>query len=135
MALQQLQQLGFLLRAWIGDLSLPVMIPPKQVCREVMESFEMQKPRQAIAILSRFYGISPMKLIIADEPLKKRIRAGYTNGLAIVDKEFEASDVLHEFYHHLLCFLKNYDRAEWVTERQADIFASKIAYGGIDTNE
>lgn len=125
-----LQQLGFLLRAWIGDLSLPVIIPPKQVCREVMDSFEMQKPQQAIAVLSRYYGISPMKLIISDRPLKKEIQAGYIDGLAIVNEEFEPSDILHEFYHHLLCFLNSYDRAEWVRERQAEIFASKIAWEG-----
>ena len=99
------------------------LVPPKKVREEFRLTYELQGAQKAVDLLSKYYKIRRMKIVIDGRKAGRRNHACYyyDDHSAYFRKErIEKRLVLHEFYHHLIYAKKLKVRGE---EKEADKFA------------
>ena len=96
------------------------LIPSRKVCEEFHLTYELKGAQKAIDLLSRYYGIRRMKIVVDGRRVGNTDKACYYEFVAYFKKkELNKRNVLHEFYHHL-AYVLELDMSEIKEEREAN---------------
>jgi hypothetical protein len=103
-----------------------IRVPCKKVREQFLLVYELSGSQKAVNFLSEYYGIKKMKIILNGKKLGRGYEAFYYHGKAYFSKRsLNKSNVLHEFYHHLV-EAKGLEMSESVEEKQANAYASGL---------
>ena len=102
------------------------VVPPKKVCEEFYLTYELKGAQKAVDLLSRYYGIRRMKIIVNGRMVGKGNEACYYECTAYFKKMgLNKRNVLHEFYHHFAKFY-NLDLSDSKEERNANRYSRML---------
>ena len=102
------------------------LIPSKKVCEEFYLTYELKGAQKAVDVLSRYYGIRRMKIVVDGRRVGNNDKACYDEYVAYFKKkELNKHNVLHEFYHHL-AYIFDWEMSEKREEREANRYAITI---------
>ena len=95
------------------------MIPSKKICEKFCLVYELKGAQKAVDMLSRYYGIRRMKIVVDGRKVGNSDDACYYDYVAYFKKrKLNKRNVLHEFYHHL-AFIYDLDLSDSREEREA----------------
>ena len=101
-------------------------VPSRKVREEFRLIYELKGAQKAVDILSRYYGIRRMRIVVDGRKVGNNDKACYYDYIAYFKKsELNKRNVLHEFYHHL-AFIYGLDLSDSREEREANLFARVI---------
>ncbi len=103
-----------------------IRIPPKKVCEKFHLTYELKGAQKAVNVLTQYYGIRKMKIIMNGRRVMRACDCDYFEGIACFTKKgLNRKNVLHELYHHLVesYGLEMSDRKE---EKEANRFVGEI---------
>ena len=104
------------------------LIPSKKVCEKFYLTYELKGAQKAIDLLSRYYGIRRMKIVVDGKRVGNSDEACYDEYVAYFKKSgLNKRNVLHEFYHHL-AYVFDWDMSEKKEEREANWYAKVILF-------
>jgi len=104
------------------------MMPSRKVREEFRLTYELKGAQKAVDMLSRYYGIRRMKIIVDGRKVGNSDDACYYDYVAYFKKRsLNKRNVLHEFYHHLANIL-DLDLSDSKEEREANQFAKRFLY-------
>jgi len=96
------------------------LIPSKKVCEEFYFTYELKGAQKAVDVLSRYYGIKRMKVVVDGRKVGNGYVACYNDNFAYFKKRgLNKRNILHEFYHHLVNVF-NWDMIIKLEERKAN---------------
>ena len=104
-----------------------IRIPAMKVCREFHLTYELRGAQKGVDVLTRYYGIRRMKIVVDGRRVGNGCEAEYfEGGYALFTKRgFKKINVLHELYHHVVEFY-GLDMSEKKEERLANVFVKKV---------
>ena len=102
------------------------LIPSRKVREEFHLTYELKGAQRAVDLLSRYYGIRRMKIIVDGRRVGNNYQDCYEEHVAYFKKKgLNKRNVLHEFYHHL-AYLFDWDISERKEEKQASWYSRII---------
>ena len=107
------------------------IIPSKRICEEFYLAYELKGAQRAVNLLTKYYKIRKMKIIVNGHKVGNNNKASYnyTNYTAFFKKNgINRFNVLHELYHHI-ANVENWEFSDKREEREADKYAKKILNG------
>jgi len=85
------------------------VIPSRKVREEFYLTYALKGAQKAVDMLSRYYGIRRMKILVDGRKVGNSDDACYYDYIAYFKKRgLNKQNVLHEFYHHLANILDLY---------------------------
>ena len=103
-----------------------IRIPSKKVCREFRLIYELKGAQSGVDVLTEYYGIPRMKIILDGRKVGRGNDADYFEGIACFTKKgLKKRNVLHELYHHIVDN-KDLDMARKEEEREASVFVREV---------
>ena len=110
------------------------MIPSRKVREEFRLIYELKGAQKAVDMLSRYYGIRRMKIIVDGRKVGNNDDACYYDYVAYFKKRrLNRRNVLHEFYHHL-AYVYDLDFTDSREERGANRYSRILVKGLFHTN-
>lgn len=109
--------------------------PSKKICERFHLTYELKGAQKAVEVLTEYYGVRRMKVVLDGIRVMKGYECDYFNGTAMFTKKgLNRRNVLHELYHHLVesYGLEMADRKE---ERLAGLFAREVMKKNVTTGE
>jgi len=119
-------RVGFLESRFLEGITVKTRIPSKKVCEKFHLTYELKGAQKAVDVLTEYYGISRMKIIMNGRRVMRACEANYFEGIACFTKKgLNKRNVLHELYHHIIenGGLEISERKE---ERKANLFVRAI---------
>ncbi len=105
---------------------MKIRIPSKKVCEKFHLTYELEGARKAVKILTKYYRIPEMKIILNGRRVMRACEADYFEGVACFTKRgLKKRLVLHELYHHII-ETKKLEMSERKEEKEANIFARAV---------
>ena len=105
---------------------MKIRIPSKKVCEKFHLTYELKGAEKAVKVLTEFYGIRRMKIIVDGRRVMKACEADYFEGTAcFTRKGLNKRNVLHELYHHIV-ENNGLEMSEKIEEMEANRFARKV---------
>jgi len=106
---------------------MKIRIPSKKVCEKFHLTYELEGARKAVQVLTEYYRIPQMKIILNGRRVMRACECDYFEGLACFTKRgLNKRNVLHEIYHHIV-ESKELDMSERKEEMEAIRFVREIA--------
>jgi len=109
-----------------SDFEMKMRTPPKKIREKFMLTYELKGAQEAVNLLTRYYGIRTMKIVLnghrvgcGDEACYYRNRAYFTK------RGLTKRTVLHELYHHLID-AKGLEKPIRKEEKEANIYAKEL---------
>ena len=82
---------------------MKIRIPPKKVCEKFHLTYELKGAQKGVDILTEYYGIRRMKIIVDGRRVMRACECDYFEGIACFTKKgLNKRNVLHELYHHIV---------------------------------
>ncbi len=105
---------------------MKIRIPSTKVCEEFHLTYELKGAQKGIDILTKYYGIPKMRIVVDGRRVGNEDEACYYENKAYFSKRWlNRSNVLHEVFHHIL-ENKGLEMSEKKEEMEADVFVRKI---------
>jgi len=102
------------------------LIPSKMVIEEFLLTYELKGCQKAVNLLTGYYGIRRMKIVVDGRRVGNGDEACYEDYTAyFARKGLNKRNVLHELYHHL-SYVNDWDVSEGKEERRANRYARKV---------
>ncbi len=102
------------------------MIPSRKVREDFRLIYELKGAQKAVHMLSRYYGIRRMKIIVDGRKVGNRDDACYYDYVAYFKKrKLNKRNVLHEFFHHL-AYVYDLVLSDSREEREANRYARTV---------
>jgi len=102
------------------------LIPSKRVVEEFLLTYELKGCQKAVNLLTKYYGIRRMKIVVNGRRVGNGDEACYEDYTAYFTKKaINRFNVLHELYHHL-SYVNDWGISERKEERQANKYARKV---------
>lgn len=96
------------------------LIPSRKVREEFRLTYELKGAQKAVNVLSKYYGIRRMKIVVDGRKVGNNDDACYYDSVAYFKKRrLNKRNVLHEFYHHL-AYVFDLDLPDSREEREAN---------------
>jgi hypothetical protein len=106
------------------------LIPSKRVIEKFLLTYELEGCQKAVDLLTRYYGIRRMNIVLNGRRVGNGDEACYDNCIAYFTKRgLNKSNVLHELYHHL-AYINEWSMSEREEEREANWFTRKVLKKG-----
>jgi hypothetical protein len=103
-----------------------IRIPSKRVCERFHLTYELEGARKAVQVLTNYYRIPKMKIILNGRRVMRACDCDYFEGVACFTKRgMNKRNVLHELYHHIV-ENKGLEISETREEREADSYAKLL---------
>ena len=82
---------------------MKICIPSKKVCEKFHLTYELKGAEIAVKVLTEYYGIPKMKIIMDGRRVMRACECDYFEGIACFTKKgLNKRNVLHELYHHVV---------------------------------
>lgn len=102
------------------------VIPSRRVIEEFLLTYELKGCQKAVNLLTRYYGIRRMKIVVDGRRVGNGDEAGYEDNIAYFTKRgLNKRNVLHELYHHL-SYVNDWVMSGRKEEKEASRYATKI---------
>jgi hypothetical protein len=102
------------------------LIPSKSAIEEFLLTYELKGCQRAINLLTKYYGIRRMKIIVDGRRVGNGDEACYYENKAYFTRRgLNKRNVLHELYHHL-AYVNDWDMSERKEEVQANEYTRKV---------
>lgn len=99
-------------------------LPSKKIIEDFHLTYELSGAQKGIDVLAKYSGVHRMRIILNGRRVGNNDEACYDNNKAFFTRRtLNQSNVLHEFYHHLVDGLELSENRE---ERKADRFAREM---------
>ena len=105
---------------------MKIRLPSKKVCERFHLTYELKGAWKAVGVLSSYYGIRNMKIVLNGRKVGNGYEASYNRNVAYFKKGgLNNVNVLHEFFHHIVLVseLKITEKKE---EKDANRFAREV---------
>ena len=103
-----------------------VRVPSKKVCEEFHLTYELKGAQKAVNVLTEYYKIRRMKIVVDGRRVTKGDEADYFENIAVFTKKgFNKRNVLHELYHHVV-ENKELEMSERKEEKEANHFVKAV---------
>ena len=101
-------------------------IPPKRIRERFVLTYELEGCQTAVDLLTKFYGIKRMKIVLDGRRVGKGDVACYfTNRAYFTKRGLTKRTVLHELYHHLVD-VRGHELPNGVEEKNANRYAREF---------
>lgn len=101
-------------------------IPSKRVIEEFLSTYELKGCQKAVNVLTKYYGIRRMKIVLNGRKVGNGDEACYDRSVAyFIKRGLNKSNVLHELYHHL-AYVNEWGVSERREETEANEYTRKI---------
>ena len=98
------------------------MIPSRKVREDFRLMYELKGAQKDVDMLSRYYGIRRMKIVVDGRKVGNSDDACYYDYIAYFKKRrLNKRNVLHEYFHHL-AFVYDLDLSDSREEREANLY-------------
>jgi len=105
---------------------MKIRIPSKKVCEKFNLTYELKGAEKAVQVLTEYYGIPRMKIILNGRRVMRACKCDYFEGIACFTKKgLSKKNVLHELYHHIV-ENKSLEMSRRKEEREASRFVREI---------
>ena len=105
---------------------MKVRIPSKKVCEKFHLTYELKGAEKAVQVLTEYYGIPRMKIILNGRRVMRACECDYFEGIACFTKKgLNKRNVLHELYHHIV-EVNGIEMTSRKEEREARRFAGGV---------
>ena len=102
------------------------VIPSKRFCERFYLTYELKGAQRAVGLLSRYYRIRRMKIVVDGKRVGNNDQACYENYVAYFKRKWlNKHNALHEFYHHL-AYVFDWVMSDKREEREANRYARTI---------
>jgi len=109
---------------------MKIRIPSKRICEKFHLTYELKGVQKAVEVLTEYYGIPKMKIILNGRRVMSACEADYFEGIAcFTRKGLNKRNVLHELYHHIV-EAKGIEMPNMKEERMASLFVREVMKGG-----
>ena len=103
-----------------------IRILSKKVCEEFHLTYELKGAQKGVNVLTEYYGIRRMKIIVDGRRVMRACECDYFEGIACFTKKgLNKENVLHELCHHVV-ENKGLDMTEKKEEREANRFVREV---------
>jgi len=103
-----------------------IRIPSKKVCEKFHLTYELKGAEKAVKVLTEFYGIRRMKIVVDGRRVMRACEADYFEGIACFTKKgLNKRNVLHELYHHIV-EAEGIEMPKMKEERMASVFVREV---------
>ena len=100
--------------------------PPKKMREKFFLAYELEGCQKAVNLLTEYYGVRRMKIILDGRKVKRGHRAHYSENKAYFTKRgLKKRTVLHELYHHLV-YVSDLEMPVSLEEKKATSFSRKF---------
>jgi hypothetical protein len=105
------------------DIPTKIRTPPKKTREKFLLTHELKGAQEAVNLLTRYYGIRTMKIVLDGHRVGCGDEACYYQNKAYFTKRgLNKRNVLHELYHHLV-YVNDLDTTKTKEEKAANSFA------------
>ena len=105
---------------------MKIRMPSRKVCRDFRLTYELKGAQRGADILTRYYGIRRMRIILDGRRVGNGNEAIHWEGKAFFTKRgLNKRNVLHELYHHIV-EKKRVKMIRTIEEREACRFAREV---------
>ena len=105
---------------------MKIRIPSKRICEKFHLTYELKGAQKAVEVLTEYYGMPKMKVIVDGRRVMRACEADYYEGIACFTKRgVNKENVLHELYHHIV-ENKGIEMSEKREEREAIRFVREV---------
>ena len=105
---------------------MKIRMPSKKVCKRFHLTYELKGAQKGADVLTVYYGIPRMKIILDGRKVGRGNDADYFEGIACFTKKgLKKRNVLHELYHHIV-ENKELEMSERKEEREAGAFVREV---------
>jgi len=81
---------------------MKIRVPSKKVSERFYLTYELKGAQKGVDVLTEYYGIPKMKIILNGRKVTKGYPCDYFEGIACFTKKgLNKRNVLHELYHHI----------------------------------
>jgi hypothetical protein len=102
------------------------LIPRKKIREKFLLTYELKGAQEAVNLLTRYYGIRRMKIILDGKRVGNEDEACYFSNKAFFTRRgLNKRNVLHELYHHIVEAYE-LEISERMEERLANRFVREI---------
>lgn len=102
------------------------IIPSKRVIEEFLLTYELKGCQKAVNLLTKYYGIRRMKIVVDGRRVGNGDEACYEDYTAYFTKRgLNKRNVLHELYHHL-AYVNDWDVSERMEETLANRYVGRV---------
>jgi len=103
-----------------------IRIPSRKVCERFHLTYELYGAKKGVNVLTRYYRVRPMKIVLDGRKVSKKYRAEYwRNNGYFTKRGLTKRLVLHELYHHI-AEVKGLEMTLTKEELEADRFAREV---------
>jgi len=103
-----------------------IRIPSKRICERFHLTYELKGAEKAVEVLTEYYGIRKMKIILNGRRVMKGYECDYFENVAVFTKKgLKKRNVLHELFHHVV-ESKGIEMSEKKEERMASAFVREV---------
>jgi len=101
-------------------------IPSRKACEKFHLTYELKGAQKAVEVLTEYYGIPKMKIIMDGRRVMRACECDYFEGIAcFTRKGLKKRNVLHELYHHIV-ENNGLEIPEKIEEMEANRFAKEV---------
>jgi len=105
---------------------MKIRIPSKKVCEKFHLTYELKGAQKAVNVLTEYYGIPRMKIIMDGRRVMRACKCDYFEGIACFTKKgLNKRNVLHELYHHIV-ENKRLEMPWRKEEKEATVFVREV---------
>jgi hypothetical protein len=105
---------------------MKIRIPSKRIREKFHLTYELKGAEKAVKVLTEYYGIRRMKIVVDGRRVMRACEADYFEGIACFTKKgLNKRNVLHELYHHII-ENEGVEMSERREEKEANIFVREI---------
>ena len=105
---------------------MKIRIPSKRICEKFHLTYELKGAEKAVKVLTEFYRIGRMKIIVDGRRVMRACEADYFEGIACFTKKgLNKRNVLHELYHHIV-ENNGLEMSERREEMEANLFVREV---------
>ena len=103
-----------------------IRIPSKRIREKFHLTYELKGAQKGVDVLTEYYGIRRMKIIVDGRRVMKACDCDYYEGIAcFTRKGLNKENVLHELYHHVV-ENKGIEMSWRKEEREANRFVREV---------
>ena len=105
---------------------MKLRIPSRKVCEKFHLTYELKGAEKAVRVLTEYYGIPKMKIILNGRRVMRACECDYFEGIACFTKKgLNKRNILHELYHHI-SEAKGIEMPKMREERMASVFVREV---------